>query len=107
MTVASTMVLSAAPPSQDKISKLPQSFDARDWASEFVEIFNKLYPGVDIDEGWMISWFANALMCGYDTHDRRTKKRIERMQRKMEALIAENTGLRFYAAKKAKSEGVK
>jgi hypothetical protein len=91
----------------EKVSKLPQSFDARDWASEFVEIFTKLYPGVAIDEGWMLGWFANAIMCGYDTHESRNRKKIERMQKKMESLIEENKGLKFYAAKKAKSEGVK
>lgn len=36
------------------------SFDARDWA----EAFCKLNP--QMDEGLMISWFANALMRGYD-----------------------------------------
>ena len=36
------------------------SFDARDWA----EAFCKLNPGSD--ESLMISWFANALMAGYD-----------------------------------------
>ena len=36
------------------------SFDARDWAQAFCERF----PGHD--EGLMISWFANALMRGYD-----------------------------------------
>ncbi len=41
------------------------SFDARDWAKAFCEIAAKTgHPG--IDEGWMISWFANALMRGYD-----------------------------------------
>jgi hypothetical protein len=91
----------------EKLSKLPNSFDARDWASEFVEIFSRLYPGVSIDEGWMLTWFSNSLMCGYDTHERRSRKRIERMKKKMKSLISENKGLKFYAAKKAKSEGVK
>lgn len=36
------------------------SFDARDWA----EAFCKINPG--IDEGVMLSWFANALMRGFD-----------------------------------------
>jgi hypothetical protein len=41
------------------------SFDARDWAEAFVKIAADLgHPG--IDEGWMIGWFANALMRGYD-----------------------------------------
>lgn len=36
------------------------SFDARDWAAAFC----KIHPSMD--EGTMISWFANALMRGYD-----------------------------------------
>ena len=43
------------------------SFDARDWAKAFVEIAAKNgHP--DIDEAWMVTWFANALMRGYDQH---------------------------------------
>lgn len=66
-------IVNAAPLTENKISKLPQSFDARDWASEFVEIFTKLYPGVEIDEGWMLTWFANSLMSGYDESSLRIK----------------------------------
>lgn len=41
------------------------SFDARDWAKSFVETAAKNgHPG--IDEGWALSWFASALMRGYD-----------------------------------------
>ena len=36
------------------------SFDARDWAAAFC----KRHP--EIDEGLMLSWFAAALMRGYD-----------------------------------------
>jgi len=36
------------------------SFDARDWAKAFC----KRWPGVD--EATMITWFASALMRGYD-----------------------------------------
>jgi len=36
------------------------SFNAWDWA----EAFCKVQP--DVDQGLMISWFANALMRGYD-----------------------------------------
>ena len=46
-------------------SKLPQSFDARDWAKEFVETV-KRNPEIATDEGTMITWFANSLMSGYD-----------------------------------------
>lgn len=46
------------------------SFDARDWAAAFCKIATNLGykdpEGKPIDEGWMISWFANALMRGHD-----------------------------------------
>lgn len=46
------------------------SFDARDWAAAFCKVANgfgfKDAEGKTIDEGWMITWFANALMRGYD-----------------------------------------
>lgn len=38
------------------------SFDARDWAQAFLE----RNPNCGMDEGLLISWFANALMRGYD-----------------------------------------
>lgn len=46
------------------------SFDATDWAAAFCNIATKLgykdAEGKPVDEGWMIGWFANALMRGYD-----------------------------------------
>lgn len=47
------------------------SFDARDWAAAFCKIANEAYGfrdamGNPLDEGWMITWFAGALMRGYD-----------------------------------------
>jgi len=47
------------PPHERPDWPLP-SFDARDWAVAFC----KLNPA--IDENLMITWFANALMRGYD-----------------------------------------
>ena len=44
---------------------LQYTMDARTWAAEFCKIFNKLH-GFEVDEGWIISWMANAIMCGYD-----------------------------------------
>lgn len=41
--------------------KFPHTMDAAVWAAEFV----KLNP--EADEGLMLSWFANAIMAGYDT----------------------------------------
>jgi hypothetical protein len=44
---------------------VPQSFDARDWAREFV-LTVRQNPAIATDEGTMIGWFSNALMRGFD-----------------------------------------
>ena len=46
------------------------SFDAYDWAEAFVAVCSK--KGISIDRDWMVTWFANALMRGFDEHYRRT-----------------------------------
>ena len=46
-------------------SKLPQSFDAWDWARDFCETVGK-NPTIPHDVETMMSWFANALMRGWD-----------------------------------------
>jgi hypothetical protein len=43
------------------------SFDARDWAEAFCKTV-KEQTGHELDEGWMIAWFACALMRGFDEH---------------------------------------
>ncbi len=52
------------------------SFDAKDWAEAFCKIADehgfKDSNGSRVDEGWMITWFANALMRGFDEHAART-----------------------------------
>src|SRR5688572_2805807 len=48
------------------------SFDAADWAAEFMRLFGDKRD--KIDEGLMIGWFANALMRGYDEHAWRVDK---------------------------------
>lgn len=57
------------PPQERADWPLP-SFDAQDWAKEFCRIAKA--KGHDLDEGWMVSWFANALMRGYDEHAARS-----------------------------------
>ena len=48
------------------------SFDARDWAAAFIKAAElqgiKDGLGAPLDEGWIIGWFANALMRGFDEH---------------------------------------
>ena len=47
------------------------SFDARDWAQSFRKIAIDLGYS-DMDEGWLVTWFANALMRGFEEgHSRR------------------------------------
>lgn len=58
------------PPKERPDWPLP-SFDAVDWAAAFCKIANDKFgfkdaEGKPIDEGWMIGWFANALMRGFD-----------------------------------------
>jgi hypothetical protein len=42
-----------------------KSFDARDWARAFVAHVRAI-PGLTEDEATMTTWFASALMRGYD-----------------------------------------
>lgn len=38
--------------------------DASKWATAFSQMAKK--HGINIDEGWMVSWFANAMMAMHD-----------------------------------------
>lgn len=41
--------------------------DAAKWAAAFCQTFAKLHPDQLVpDEGWMIGWFANAMMAQHD-----------------------------------------
>lgn len=65
-------------PKEDRPDWPLPSFDARDWAKAFCKIANEGYGfkdamGQPIDEGWMVTWFANALMRGYDEHVRNAR----------------------------------
>jgi hypothetical protein len=44
--------------------------DASKWAAAFCAIAGRL--GHDLDEGWMISWFANAIEHSYDVRTGRS-----------------------------------
>lgn len=66
-------VLAIQNPSRDDPNWPLPSFDARDWAAEFCRIAaEKGHPG--IDEQWMVGWFANALMRGFDEHGIRSAR---------------------------------
>jgi len=61
-------------------SELYESFDARVWAKEFVRIVTA-NPTIPTDEGTMTTWFASALMRGYDEHWWRTKEYKRQVRR--------------------------
>ena len=46
-------------------TELYKSFDARVWAAEFVEVV-KANPAIATDAECMTTWFASAMMRGYD-----------------------------------------
>lgn len=53
------------PETKAKLDKLPGSFDAKVWGAAFVALV-KEKPDIPTDEDTMATWFAGAIMCGYD-----------------------------------------
>lgn len=68
------------PPEERSDWPLP-SFDAVDWAKAFCKIANgfgyKDDKGEPIPEDWMVGWFANALMRGFDEREARIPQRYD------------------------------
>lgn len=50
--------------------------DASKWAAAFCQ-HAKTFNHSDIDEGWMISWFANAIEHSHDVRGRRAKPQVQ------------------------------
>lgn len=44
--------------------KLHDTMDAVVWAKEFMRLFGPKLN--EVDEGLMVAWFANSIMCGWD-----------------------------------------
>lgn len=65
-------------------SDLVDEFDAQVWAKRWLEIIAE-NPTIPTDEGAMISWFANAIMSGYDKGKRDEQKRdiVEKIREMM------------------------
>jgi len=59
--------------SVDTEVKLHSTMDAAVWAKEFKRICDE--KGLPCDEGWMLSWFANAIMVGWDFAKRDSEAR--------------------------------
>jgi hypothetical protein len=43
---------------------LNDSTDPLEWSEEFMKVVKE--KGVEVDEDFMLGWFANAIMAGYD-----------------------------------------
>lgn len=54
-------------------AKLHSTMDAKVWTDEFMRLFSGHVcgPGEVIDDGLMLGWFANAIMCGFDIANQR------------------------------------
>lgn len=70
------------PPKERPDWPLP-SFDARDWAEAFCKTAKKLIAegsepeDLLADEAWMLSWFAGALMRGFDEREARIPQKYD------------------------------
>ncbi len=51
--------------------------DGRKWAKEFVKIINK--KNINIDEGFMIGWFCNAIEAGRSHNEKKYSEKISRV----------------------------
>jgi hypothetical protein len=52
-------------PGNDAV-KLHETTDARVWAEEFCRVVGERIPALKGKQDWITSWFANAIMVGYD-----------------------------------------
>ena len=73
-------VLSLVPMSGERVETdkkeeidLHQTMDALEWAKEFTKVLNKNYS-ISVDEDWVHTWMANAIMCGWDHANSRRSK---------------------------------
>lgn len=91
--VAAERDLVALPPHQRPDWPLP-SFDARDWATAFVRVIEQIKP----DEEFMLTWFSNALMRGYDQrsaefHVPDVNVEVARLMRRLSSDIQQGIGI--------------
>ena len=54
-------------------NSFPNTMDAQVWTREWLRTI-KEHPGIPTDEGTMLSWFANAIMAGWDEAMRRQER---------------------------------
>jgi hypothetical protein len=61
--------------------------DAKIWASEFVRTIKSEELDIRIDEPFMTTWFANAIMTGFDFKSKRTNNALEKKIEKLKRLL--------------------
>lgn len=49
---------------------LHSTMDAEVWSGEFCRIVGEKIPALRDEQDWMLGWFANAIMAGYDAAKR-------------------------------------
>ena len=59
---------------QENYNYLLSDFDGLHWAKAFCEVVGEKIPEIKEQESWMHTWFANAIMCGYDCAKREMDK---------------------------------
>lgn len=70
----------------DNLKPLNEDMDARRWANEFNSVL--VSKGEQpYDPGWLISWFANALMCGSDVKRWEMEKELTSLRARADRLI--------------------
>lgn len=66
----------------------PHTMDAATWADEWIKLTHNMGRDAFNDKGYMIGWFANSIMAGYDTADMRGGKLVHSLQQERDALAA-------------------
>lgn len=88
MALAARLGFRNEPPSATDILK---SFDARDWARHFMEHY-RANPAI-VEEECMTTWFACALMRGYDERSHRNSSELARLREENEDMMVLTRGL--------------
>ena len=65
---------------------LTQEFDAQVWVKEWMKTIKK-NPEMPYDEGFMLGWFAGAIMAGYDHARWEREKKAGALQKRIEKCI--------------------
>jgi hypothetical protein len=75
----------------------PTGFGAPEWADAFLGTMLRLGYPTKLDRDWVVAWFANALMRGYDEHARKYSELLDAcILGARDANVSVANGLRLY-----------